>query len=129
MIKLKFGILLAMLAVTTTAFAGYSPANVQAALKKMYPDAKNIAWSQDDGYYCADFMMNGLEKNVWFNTQAQWVMIQTELISTDRLTPPVYNAFAASNYLCLGSPGCNLRRVSEMGADHRHQSGTAERRH
>ena len=98
MIKLKFGILLAMLAVTTTAFAGYSPANVQAALKKMYPDAKDIAWSQDDGYYCADFMMNGLEKNVWFNTQAQWVMIQTELISTDRLTPPVYNAFAASNY-------------------------------
>ena len=75
-----------MLAVTTTAFAGYSPANVQAALKKMYPDAKDIAWSQDDGYYCADFMMNGLEKNVWFNTQAQWVMIQTELISTDRLT-------------------------------------------
>ena len=60
MIKLKFGILLAMLAVTTTAFAGYSPANVQAALKKMYPDAKNIAWSQDDGYYCADFMMNGI---------------------------------------------------------------------
>ena len=67
--------MLAMLAITTTAFAGYSPAAVQAALQKMYPDAKDIAWSQDDGYYCADFMMNGLEKNVWFNTQAQWVMI------------------------------------------------------
>ncbi len=123
MIKLKFGILLAMLAVTTTAFAGYSPANVQAALKKMYPDAKDIAWSQDDGYYCADFMMNGLEKNVWFNTQAQWVMIQTELISTDRLTPPVYNAFAASNpnvdikYQLFYAPNGEIlrtRNVSDM---------------
>ncbi len=98
MIKLKLSVLLAMLIASTTAFAGYAPAQVQAALKKMYPTAKDIAWSQDDGYYCADFMMNGLEKNVWFNAQAQWAMTQTELVSVDRLSPAVYNAFAASDY-------------------------------
>ena len=98
MIKLKLGILLAMLIASATAFAGYAPAKVQVALKKMYPTAKDIAWSQDNDYYCADFMMNGLEKNVWFNTQAQWAMTQTELVSVDRLSPAVYNAFAASDY-------------------------------
>ena len=109
MIKLKFGILLAMLAVTTTAFAGYSPANVQAALKKMYPDAKDIAWSQDDGYYCADFMMNGLEKNVWFNTQAQWVMIQTELISTDRLTSVEFPKWEPIIVIKVGQPNVDIK--------------------
>lgn len=98
MIKLKFGVLLAMLITSATAFAGYAPSKVQAALKKMYPAAKDIAWSQDAGYYCADFMSDGFEKNVWFNAQAQCVMIQTELENTDRLSPAVYNAFAMSSY-------------------------------
>ena len=39
-------------------FAGYAPDNVQTALTKMYPSAKGIAWSQDEVYYVADFMMN-----------------------------------------------------------------------
>ncbi|WP_455586924.1 PepSY-like domain-containing protein [Bacteroides sp.] len=98
MIKLRFGVLIAILITATSAFAGYAPGKVQAALKKMYPTANDIAWSQDDGYYCADFMMNGLEKNVWFNAQGQWAMTQTELVSTDRLSPAVYNAFSMSNY-------------------------------
>lgn len=99
MMKLRLGSwIIALLITSATAFAGYSPANVQAALQKMYPTAKDIAWSQDNGYYCADFMMNGLEKNVWFNARAEWVMIQTEWGNTDRLTPPVYNAFAMSTY-------------------------------
>ena len=66
---------------------------VQAALKKMYPTAKDIAWSQDDGYYCADFMMNGLEKNVWFNAQAQWAMTQTELVDA------IYSEMAEFGFL------------------------------
>ena len=57
-----------------------------------------IAWSQDDGYYCANFVMNGFTKNVWFNAQGQWEMTQTDLVSLDRLTPVVYNAFTFSSY-------------------------------
>ena len=62
-----------------TALMDGKPAKVQTALKKMYPKADGIAWSQDGGYYCADFMMNGYEKNVWFNAQGQWQMTQTEI--------------------------------------------------
>ena len=74
MIKLRFSLLMALLVVAVSVFADNAPAKVQTALKKMYPKADGIAWSQDGGYYCADFMMNGYEKNVWFNAQGQWQM-------------------------------------------------------
>ena len=64
----------------------------------MYPKAAGIAWSQDGGYYCANFVKNGFTKNVWFNTQGQWAMTQTDLVSLDRLSPTVYNAFVSGPY-------------------------------
>ena len=82
MIKLRFSLLMALLVVAVSVFADNAPAKVQTALKKMYPKADGIAWSQDGGYYCADFMMNGYEKNVWFNAQGQWQMTQTCLLYT-----------------------------------------------
>ena len=66
-------------------FAGYAPDNVQTALTKMYPSAKGIAWSQDEEYYVADFMMNGFDTKVWFNTDAEWVMKQTDWETLDEV--------------------------------------------
>ena len=54
MIKLRFSLLMALLVVAVSVFADNAPAKVQTALKKMYPKADGIAWSQDGGYYCAD---------------------------------------------------------------------------
>ena len=79
------------LLLSTSVFGDTPPGNVQATFKKMYPKANGIAWSQDDGYYCANFVMNGFTKNVWFNVRGQWVMTQTDLVSLDRLSPAVYN--------------------------------------
>ena len=98
MIKLRFSLLMALLVVAVSVFADNAPAKVQTALKKMYPKADGIAWSQDGGYYCADFMMNGYEKNVWFNAQGQWQMTQTEWGDTDELSATVYNAYASGPY-------------------------------
>lgn len=39
---------------STSVFGDTPPGNVQATFKKMYPKANGIAWSQDDGYYCAN---------------------------------------------------------------------------
>lgn len=83
---------------STSVFGDTPPGNVQATFKKMYPKANGIAWSQDDGYYCANFVMNGFTKNVWFNVRGQWVMTQTDLVSLDRLSPAVYNAFVSGPY-------------------------------
>lgn len=93
----KFSLIMVMLLLSIT-FSAYTPTNVQAALKKMYPKASDIAWSQDDGYYCANFVMNGFTKNVWFNARAQWQMTQTDLVSLDQLSPELYNAFVMSQY-------------------------------
>lgn len=93
----NFSIIMVMLLLSITVSA-YTPTNVQAALKKMYPKASGIAWSQDNGYYCANFVVNGFTKNVWFNTQAQWQMTQTDLVSLDQLSPKIYNAFVMSQY-------------------------------
>lgn len=94
----KISFLAVILLLSVSAFAILPPGNIQAAFKKMYPKANGIAWSQDDGYYCANFVMNGFTKNVWFNTQAQWQMTQTDLVSLDRVTPTVYNAFVSGPY-------------------------------
>lgn len=50
MSKLKFSFLVLMLMVSVSASADWAPADVQAALKKMYPTADDVAWSHDESY-------------------------------------------------------------------------------
>ena len=69
MSKLKFSFLVLMLMVSVSASADWAPADVQAALKKMYPTADGVAWSHDESYYVADFLMNGFDTKVWFDGQ------------------------------------------------------------
>lgn len=97
----KFIIWVAMfllLLLPISAFADTPPGNIQATFKKMYPKATDIAWSQDDGYYCANFIINGFTKNVWFNAAGQWQMTETDLGSLDQLSSTVYNAFVSGPY-------------------------------
>lgn len=54
--KLTYSFLLLMLLTSVPALADYAPVNVQTALKKMYPAAKDVAWSRDEAYYVADFI-------------------------------------------------------------------------
>lgn len=75
-----------------------SPATFHAALKKIYPQARNVIWSQQGNYYVATFTQNGFQKKVWMNANARWVMTDTDLQNTDQLTPTVYNDFTFSQY-------------------------------
>ena len=61
MSKLKFSFLVLMLMVSVSASADWAPADVQAALKKMYPTADDVAWSHDESYYVADAMGNATD--------------------------------------------------------------------
>ena len=96
--KLKTSLLILMLLASISASAGYAPDSVQIALKKMYPTAAGIAWSQDKAYYVADFVMNGFDTRVWFTPDAEWVMKQTDWETLDEVPAAVFNAFAASEY-------------------------------
>ena len=55
MSKLKFSFLVLMLMVSVSASADWAPADVQAALKKMYPTADGVAWSHDESYYAVSY--------------------------------------------------------------------------
>lgn len=81
-----------------TIASAVSPATFSAALKKMYPQAGEVAWNQQGNYYVATFTLNGFEKKVWMNANAQWVMTNTDLQTADQLTPSVYNDFTLSQY-------------------------------
>lgn len=58
----KFNIMAVLLLFSISVLAIVPPDNVQATFKKMYPKTNDIAWSQDDGYYCANFVMTGFHQ-------------------------------------------------------------------
>ena len=68
----------------------------------------NVSWSQQGNYYVASFTQNGFEKEVWMNGNAQWVMTNTDLQTTDQLTPNVYNDFTLSPYAMWTATNVNL---------------------
>ena len=84
--------------VLITTLSATSPTTFHIALKKIYPHAMNVSWSQQGNYYVASFTQNGFEKKVWMNGNAQWVMTNTNLQTTDQLAPNVYNDFTLSPY-------------------------------
>lgn len=114
--KLTYSLLLLMLLTSVPALADYAPVNVQTALKKMYPAAKDVAWSRDETYYVADFIQNGFDTKVWFNSKAQWEMRQIDWETMDEVPNAVYNAFAASEYSDGMVQGSHLSSVSQTGS-------------
>lgn len=96
--NLKISFLILMLMASVPVFADYAPANVQAALKKLYPAASEVAWSRDYEYYVADFMMNGFDTKVWFGADGKWAMKQTDWETMDQVPAAVFNTFSMSQY-------------------------------
>lgn len=96
--KLNFILFIIMLAIPALSFAGNPPQNVANAFNKMYPKANGVGWSQQGDYFVAEFIMDELEKEIWFDNQANWIMTQTDLESADLLSPAVYNSFAIGQY-------------------------------
>lgn len=94
--------------VLITTLSATSPTTFHIALKKIYPHATNVSWSQQGNYYVASFIQNGFEKEVWMNGNAQWVMTNTDLQTTDQLTPNVYNDFTLSPYAMWTATNVNL---------------------
>lgn len=113
MSKLKFSFLVLMLMVSVSASADWAPADVQAALKKMYPTVDDVAWSHDESYYVADFLMNGFDTKVWFDGQAQWVMQQTDWETMDEVPLPFTMLLPPVNIPEDGAE-CHLGTVSQM---------------
>lgn len=98
MIKLKLSLFAFLSMLSVAVWAGYAPAKVQNAFKKMYPKVTYPDWSQEGSYYVADFMQNGFETDVWFDGNANWIMTQTEWGTLDNVPGAIYNAFSQGEY-------------------------------
>lgn len=96
--KTKFHCLFLFVWMTAVAASAVSPQVFHAALKKLYPQADKVGWSQEGDYYVASFAHNGFDKKVWMNAHAGWIMTNIDLETADRLPPMVYNEFIFSQY-------------------------------
>ena len=104
--------------VLITTLSATSPTTFHIALKKIYPHATNVSWSQQGNYYVASFTQNGFEKEVWMNGNAQWVMTNTDLQTTDQLTPNVYNDHLAILYRWLVHTYQRFQIIRQAGQLH-----------
>lgn len=99
-----------------TTLSAISPTTFQTALKKMYPLAINVSWNQQGNDYIASFIQNGFEKKVWMDSNARWLMTNTDLQSTDQLSPSVYNNFTLSQYAMWTVTNVNLIELPRRAA-------------
>lgn len=61
------------------------------------PYDMHVEWEQKGGYFVADCKVDGQEKDVWFNNQAEWQLTETELL-WNNLPGTVQTSFSASEY-------------------------------
>lgn len=85
-----------LLLFSVSAFADGLPAKVQNTFHKMYPKATNVEWTEIGGGYTAEFIMNGQEIDVWFDSNGKWIMTDTDVESLEKVPTPVAEAFMKS---------------------------------
>ncbi|MBE6287146.1 MAG: hypothetical protein E7099_03000 [Mediterranea massiliensis] len=78
--------------------ADYAPSHVQAALKKLCPQAIDITWQQSNNHYIAQFEENNFDVEVWFNKQGEWLMKQTDWGNMDEVPSAIFNAYSMGEY-------------------------------
>lgn len=70
---------------------------IQAALSTKYPNATHVEWERKGTYLVADCHIDGKDVDVWFTTDGQWKMTETELLPADMPTA-VIAALATTKY-------------------------------
>lgn len=73
------------------------PEAVAQALKQKYPGATDVEWKQKGTYFVADCWLDGKDSNVWFDTNANWCMTESEIYWSN-LPPAVQTAFLSGEY-------------------------------
>ena len=76
------------------------PSEFEAALKQQYPDAKNVEWERKGKYRVAEFVINAVEYDIWYDQSAKCVMTELDYGKNVFLVPDyaVSAAFAQSEY-------------------------------
>lgn len=70
---------------------------IEAAFRAQYPGATHVEWERKSDYYVADFRLDNIEAEAWYDAQAAWHMTETD-ITFEMLPEAVKTSFAASIY-------------------------------
>ena len=62
--------------------------------KSMYPNATRVDWEMENGYYVVEFRYDGHETEAWFDTDANWLMTETDY---GRKAPEVIQTYINSS--------------------------------
>lgn len=89
------------LLVSVVALADYPPLQIQVAFQKMYPEATEVEWEKKGDYFIAEFIKDSHEIDVWFDTQSQWIMTETDVESLEEIPVPVAKAFTKSTLAAM----------------------------
>ena len=64
-----------------------------------FPNASRAEWEKKGGYIVADFWQDGMETDVWYNPNGEWLMTEYDLgINLSALPQAVQDAFQSSRY-------------------------------
>lgn len=64
-----------------------------------FPNASRAEWEKKGGYIVADFWQDGMETDVWYNPNGEWLMTEYDLgINLSALPQAVQDAFQSSQY-------------------------------
>jgi len=87
------------------------PGHVKSKVENLYPEAKNIKWSMEDGDYEANFKNEGKETALVFNPQGTLLQTETEIQEYD--LPDVSRDYIARNYA-----GKKITEAAKMTDNH-----------
>jgi hypothetical protein len=75
--------------------------SVRAEFNKMYPDAKDVEWEPQRGFWVVSFETGTppdvVEHDAWYDVDGGWIRTETEVYA-DALPQAVLDAIAASEY-------------------------------
>ncbi|MDR2388966.1 MAG: PepSY-like domain-containing protein [Tannerellaceae bacterium] len=67
------------------------------AFESRYPEATQVSWEEENGYYVADFVMNSRTASAWFGANGEWRLGRIP-VAYGEVEPIVADAFALTSY-------------------------------
>ena len=75
------------------------PVAVMNTFEQKFPNVGYTEWEKKKGYYVADFWQEGIDTQVWIDSNAEWRMTELDFgVNIQLLPEPVRNAFQTSKY-------------------------------
>ena len=74
------------------------PTAVRDAFSGRYPGAQQVEWERNAHLYEAEFVLNGVEYEAWFQADGTWVRTKSEINLRTATLPQAVKNYVAANY-------------------------------